>query len=207
MLGGWPSRATTIGDTPGPPPVDFDRLGAWRDQIGPDYRTARLGSWTILGLDAQLFDSDQVAEKEQWAWLEDQVSVQAAQSPVAVVLHKPLSAPEVELAAAPRYRFVSPPARRQLDQLLDRCSCPLVISGHVHQYRNLEQRGRRHVWAPTSWAVLPEDRQASIGIKRCGILSLWLDDEGTFRVDLVEPPGLQQLTLGVDLSNPYGGGP
>jgi 3',5'-cyclic AMP phosphodiesterase CpdA len=195
-----------IGDTPGPPALDPDRLRAWRNQIGADHWTRQIGRWTLLGLNAQLFDSDAPAkedEEEQWAWAADRISAQPPDRPLAVIVHKPVAASEDELAAAPRYRFVSPPARRRLERLLDTRWCPVVLSVHVHQYRVIEQGGRRHVWAPTSWAVLPEGLQASVGLKRCGLLSLWLSDEGTFRADLVQPAGMAQLTLGVDLPDPY----
>jgi 3',5'-cyclic AMP phosphodiesterase CpdA len=62
-----------IGETPGPPALDLDRLRLWRDQIGGDWWTSHVGGWTLLGLNAHLFDSDLEVEKAQWAWLEGQL--------------------------------------------------------------------------------------------------------------------------------------
>ncbi len=81
--------------------------------------------------------------------------------------------------------------------------CPLVLSGHVHQYRTLDQGGRRHLWAPTMWAVLPDEIQKTVGLKRSGVLSLEFGPDATFTVQFVEPPGLKQFTLGRDIQNSY----
>lgn len=139
----------------------------------------------------------------QWSWMEEQVASQAPDRPMALIVHKPVSASDVELAAAPHYRFVSSRPRARLLRLLDTRWCPLVISGHVHQYRILGDRHRQHAWAPTTWAVLPAHAQAVLGLKRSGILALELSADGAARVDIVEPPNLVQLTLGEDIADPY----
>jgi hypothetical protein len=81
--------------------------------------------------------------------------------------------------------------------------CPLVVSGHVHQFRTWSEDRRRYAWAPTTWAVLPELTQATVGLKRCGVLSVTLAIDGTFAVEMVEPPGLTQFTLIEDIPDPY----
>jgi len=192
-----------IGDTPGPPQLDLDRLEAWRGHIGPDRWSLQLGAWTLLGLNAHLFDSNLSEETEQWTWIEQQLAEQPRNRPVALILHKPLTAPDAELSAAPRYRFVMPGGRARLLELLASRWCPLVVSGHVHQYRLLGDRHRRHAWAPTSWAVLPDSAQANVGLKRSGVLSLELEPGGSVRVELLEPAGLAQLTIGEDIVDPY----
>jgi hypothetical protein len=80
---------------------------------------------------------------------------------------------------------------------------PLVLCGHVHQFRVLAEGGRRHVWAPSTWAVLPDEVQPTFGAKRCGMLSISLAAEGRADVQLVEPPGLAQLMLTRDVPDPY----
>jgi 3',5'-cyclic AMP phosphodiesterase CpdA len=195
-----------IGDNPGISQgleVDSGRLERWRAAIGPDHWAVEIAGWTAVGIDAQLFSSGLRAEDDQWAWLEDRLAAQPPGRPVVLVSHKPLTAPDGELAASPSYRFVPAPARRRMTALLATARCPLVVSGHVHQYRLLDGGGRMHAWAPTTWAVLPEWAQNSVGLKRCGALSLALETDGTFRVEFVEPPGLAQLTLGDDIPDPY----
>jgi hypothetical protein len=162
-----------------------------------------VGAWTAVGVDAQLLGSGLAAEERQWAWLEEILAPRGADRPVVLVIHKPLVAAADELAAAPAYRFVPEPSRSRLVALLGRVRCPLVLSGHVHQHRTLREGGRSHVWVPTTWAVLPDEIQRTIGTKRCGAVALELNADGTSHVELVEPPGLRQLTLEEDIPNPY----
>jgi 3',5'-cyclic AMP phosphodiesterase CpdA len=195
-----------IGDNPGASEdleVDQGRLDRWREAIGPDYWAVEIAEWTALGIDAQLFGSGLAAEREQWAWLEDCLASQPPGRPVVLVSHKPLTTSDEELAASPSYRFVPRPARQRITALSDTVHCPLVVSGHVHQYRILDGGGRRHAWAPTTWAVLPEWAQGTVGVKRCGALSLDIGPDSSIRAELVEPPGLAQLTLGDDIPDPY----
>lgn len=95
------------------------------------------------------------------------------------------------------------PARARLTALLCDRRVPLVVSGHVHQFRLLGDGMRTHAWAPSAWAVLPDRLQPTIGLKRCGVLSLRLDDGGTASVEHTEPAALRQHTLGVDVPDPY----
>jgi hypothetical protein len=120
---------------------------------------------------------------------------------VALVTHKPIFAEQSERDSAPWYRFSPAPARDQLTNLLDRRPS-VVVSGHVHQYRKLHDGARLHAWAPTSWAVVPDEIQQPLGVKRCGVLTLDLTSSGA-RFELVEPPGLAQLTMGRDIPDPY----
>jgi 3',5'-cyclic AMP phosphodiesterase CpdA len=195
-----------VGDNPGVsdgPVVEKDRLDRWVDCIGPDHWVVEVGTWAAIGIDAQLFGSGLDAEARQWAWLEECLRSRGPDRPVVLVTHKPLMAAGDELAVAPVYRFVPEPARSRVITLLDEVQCPLVLSGHVHQYRTLDEGGRRHLWAPTTWAVLPEALQTTVGLKRCGVVSLELGPDATASAALVEPPGLRQLTLGQDVPNSY----
>ena len=146
-------------------------------------------------MNAQLFGSVLAAEEEQWAWLE---SLEWS-SPAALVTHKPIAAPAEEIETAPPYRFVARADRARLAQQ----AFDLVVSGHVHQYRCQDFDGTRHVWAPTSWAVLPDDAQPRFGEKRCGIVTFELGSSTLVEPALVEPAGIRQLTLTEDLPNPY----
>jgi 3',5'-cyclic AMP phosphodiesterase CpdA len=193
----------TGGDTAATDVVSTERRGRWLDAVGPDRWVVDRAGWTLLGLDAQLFDSGLAAESEQWAWLAAQLDARSVDGSIALVLHKPLTAPATELAAAPPYRFVPPKARRRLDDLLGGRRVPLVLSGHVHQFRVIETAARRHVWVPTTWAVLPDQAQLVLGAKRCGVVSVTLGPNGQAAATLVEPAGLAQLTLTRDIPDPY----
>jgi hypothetical protein len=90
-----------------------------------------------------------------------------------------------------------------LAELMSKRSVPVVLSGHVHQYRRLDGDGRQHWWAPTTWAVMPASPARSYGVRRGGVLVLSLDADQRASARLVEPPGLAQLVLGDNVSNPY----
>ncbi len=197
-----------IGDNPNrgighEPTIDVDRLARWRQTIGHDWWTLDVGGWTLVAANAQLFGSGLDAEHDQWAWLAQELAGRGPQRPIGLLTHKPLSAPDEELAAAPSHRFVPPAARARIEALSPDSTVPLVMSGHVHQFRILDVGERRHVWAPTTWAVLPEEIQPTFGVKRCGVVSLTLSSGRRVGVALVEPRGMTQLTVTRDVPNPY----
>ena len=88
-------------------------------------------------------------------------------------------------------------------ELARTCPIDVALSGHVHQFRVLDLDATRHVWAPTTWAVLTEQRQPTLGQKRCGLLELTLDARGASAPVLGEPDGLRQLMLGVTVADPF----
>jgi 3',5'-cyclic AMP phosphodiesterase CpdA len=197
-----------VGDNPraGAPDdhrIDDARRGRWLDTVGPDRWTVGLGGWDLVAVDAQLFGSELGAEDDQWSWLEATLATIDPSRPLVLLTHKPLVAPEAELAAAPSYRFTPAAARDRLMALLGGRPAALVVSGHVHQQRELVLGGVRHLWAPTTWAVLPDEMQATVGAKRCGVLRLDLEPGGGATARLVEPEGLRQQTLFTDVPDPY----
>jgi len=198
-----------IGDNPYPgspegSSIDQERLDGWRRAVGPDRWSVDIGGWTLVGINAQLFASGLASEAAQRAWLVKRFASIPVDRPTVLITHKPLSASGTELAAAPVYRFLPSTARRQLDELFRGHRVPLVLSGHVHQSRTLSDDERRHVWVPTTWAVLPNNVQATLGSKRCGVTTLALFGDGRAHTELVEPPGIAQLTLSRDIPDPYG---
>ena len=67
----------------------------------------------------------------------------------------------------------------------------------------LDLDGRRHLWAPTTWAVLPDGPRPAVGVKRSGILEVDLRPDGNLDWRAVEVPQLRQLTLGRDVAVPW----
>lgn len=197
-----------IGDNPWPGApagiaVDAGRHQRWLDIVGADHWSVEVGGWALLAVNAQLLDSGLAAEAAQWSWLEEQACRHRGRQPVALITHKPVTATGTELAAAPPYRFWPPPARSLLARLFGGTLPALVMSGHVHQYRLLRLDGTDHLWAPTTWAVLPDHAQPVLGAKRCGIVSLTLTTGNPAEHELIEPDGLEQLTVTIDLPDPY----
>jgi 3',5'-cyclic-AMP phosphodiesterase len=197
-IGDNPQAGEQVGES-----VNEARRQHWIESIGADWWSVRLDAWTLIGINAQLFGSGLEAEEDQWAWLERSLLALGVGESAALFLHKPLAASEAERTLAPSYRFVPRDASARLQRLLDERDTPVVFSGHVHQFRDLDVAGRRHVWAPTTWAVLPDTKQPSYGSKRCGVVALELSGAGTVHAALVEPLGMIQHTLDVDIVNPY----
>lgn len=112
-----------------------------------------------------------------------------------------MTAADPELDASPPYRFWPPVARQRLAGLFGDKPPALVISGHVHQHRLLRLNGVDHLWAPATWAVLPDEVQPVLGAKRCGIVFLNLAPGVPAQPQLIEPADITQLTL--DIPDPY----
>jgi 3',5'-cyclic AMP phosphodiesterase CpdA len=197
-----------IGDNPWPgapdgASVNDGRRQRWLDVVGPDYWSLTIGAWRLLAINAQLAGSGLAAEAAQWSWLAEQADACTGDQRVALISHKPLTADEAELAAAPAYRFLPAPARRHLTEIFRGRPLELVISGHVHQYRQLQFDGTDHLWAPTTWAVLPDHVQPVLGAKRCGIASVVFDTATPPDATFAEPDGIVQLTMRTDIPDPH----
>jgi 3',5'-cyclic-AMP phosphodiesterase len=197
-----------VGDNPLPGMPDSlgvndARRERWLDVVGPDWWSARVSGWLLLGVNAQLVGSGLAAEASQWSWLGEQIAQAGDGLRIALLSHKPLAAAEAELAAAPGYRFWPPAARDRLAGLFGDGPPALVVSGHVHQSRQLSLGGVDHVWVPTTWAVLPDHAQPVLGSKRAGVMSLTFEPGLPPRPEFAEPDGIRQLTLTADIPDPY----
>jgi hypothetical protein len=183
--------------------IDEPRRQRWLDVIGSDWWSLSLDGWRLLALDAQLPGSGLAAEAEQWCWLEDQLSGLGPDERVALISHKPVAPREAELACAPPYRFWPGPARHRLTRLLAGRAPALVLSGHVHQRRQLRIDQTDHLWVPTTWATLPDHVQQALGSKRAGIVAVEFAAGQQPQPAFVEPRGITQLTITLDIPDPY----
>jgi 3',5'-cyclic AMP phosphodiesterase CpdA len=191
-----------IGDNPWPGlpaelVVDESRRQRWLDVIGTDHWSLTAEGWTLLAINAQLPGSGLAAEAAQWSWLEQQVRAERGNDQlIALVTHKPVAGTDAEMATAPPYRFWPASARDRLADVFGDTPPALVISGHVHQYRQLRLGGTDHLWAPTTWAVLADEVQPVFGAKRCGIVSVEFAGRTPPQPALIEPAGIAQLAQG-----------
>ena len=176
-----------VGDEPpGQDPrqiVDDARLARWDRAFGADRFVLDAGGWRLVGVNAQLFGSGLEREGLQDRWLDEQLG--AAGRPVALFLHKPLFVenPATDPATP---RCIVPPARGRLIDRLDRGDVRLVVSGHMHEHRDLTIGGRRHLWVP---AVAFASSHPLGSDARCGVTVLAFSESGV-AVAIERPPGL-----------------
>jgi hypothetical protein len=193
-----PGNHDLDGDLEGAEPASLARF---RAVLGPDRFCVGAGAWRVIGVNAMLLGTGSPAEDEQWEWLENRLL--PGEGPVAMVLHKPVVPPPVDVGDPPQ-RYVPEPARSRLLRLLLRAGGrPLVVSGHVHQCLRHSADGVDHLWVPATWASLPDRIQPPVGVKLVGIVALTLHDDGRHDVELQHPGGLRQATAGVDVDDPY----
>jgi len=184
------------------PRVDAERLARYRDHLGPDRWTIDLPGWRLVGLNALLFGSGLDDEAEQWRWFDDRLEGMGRRERVGVFVHKPVvstpARPDDTAETSPG-RYVPPAARERILATGAR----LVVSGHTHQFCRHRTDGTTHVWAPSTWAVIPDRFQPTIGDKVCGVVELVLHDDGICETELMLPYGIVQQAIVDDFANPY----
>jgi 3',5'-cyclic AMP phosphodiesterase CpdA len=192
----WPTEVRCVpgnhdlGDGSGESPFDERLLLAYRECFGPDHWVLQMGSWKLLGINAQLLGSDTAEESALWAWIEEQARPAADHESTALFLHRPmLRSQSSEIARQGRY--VSRTATERLLKGPMQPTLRLVVSGHAHQYLDTMVEGVRHLWIPSTAFILPDDMQSRIGEKLVGIGLLQLGEEAA-QFDLWCPDGMRR---------------
>jgi 3',5'-cyclic AMP phosphodiesterase CpdA len=182
-------------------PIEAERHAQYLAHFGPDWWSFDVPGWRVLGLNAQLLGSDLAAAAVQEAALDEAASDLGARR-LALFLHKPLfdrSAEESGITG----RFVNPVPRRRLLDRLGAATPALVACGHVHQYRETESAGARHVWGASTAFVIPDRIQPRYGIKEVGYVEHTLRPDGMHDSRLVRAPGAATLNI-ADFPEAYG---
>jgi 3',5'-cyclic AMP phosphodiesterase CpdA len=184
------------------PLVGAERLARYRDHLAPDRWTVDIPGWRLIGLNALLFGSGLDDEGEQWAWLDEQVGGVGRRRRIGLFVHKPVvpapDRPDDSAATSPG-RYVAAAARDRLLAVGPR----LVVSGHTHQFRRHRTGGAAHVWVPSTWAVIPDRFQVTLGDKACGVVELVLHEDGVCETELMLPYGIVQQAVVDDVADPY----
>lgn len=187
-----------IGDNPAGPgarsaehPFDPGRLDAYRMAFGPDRWTLSAEDWSLIGLNAQLFNTGTELEEEQFAWLETNLG--SVTGPIALFLHKPLFRDGPEDAEV-HVRYVPAAPRRRLLDILAGKDLRLVLSGHAHQIRRISVDGVEHIWLPSTAFTIPDRMQERVGEKNVGFATLELSGGG-FRYAIAKPEMMRNLDL------------
>ena len=177
-----------IGDEPpGQDPdqiVNTQRLARWDSFLGADRWMMDTEGWRLIGVNAQLFGSSLRREDEQNRWLEEQLIAATGRS-IALFLHKPLFLDDLNEGPA-SVACIVPGARARLVDMLRERGVSLVVSGHLHQYRDRTINGLRHLWLP---AVAFAAAQSLGGDGRCGLTVLDFSQRGV-EITIERPEGM-----------------
>jgi hypothetical protein len=156
--------------------------------------------WRLVGVDIQLLASDLDGAGDRWDWLAEAL---ATDTPTVLFLHRPLFPLAPTDVDAP-VRYVGEPHRSRLDALIASSAVRLVACGHVHQWRHADVDGRSHVWAPSTWAWLPDRVQPVLGTKVLGVVEHELHDDGRLTSSLQHVAGIAHVAIHDDFVSPYG---
>jgi predicted phosphodiesterase len=175
-------------------PIDDVRRRRYAEVFGDGFWVERCGEWDVVGVDIQTLVADPAST--WWTWLADVLS---SPGPTMLCLHRPLMPfDDTEDVAA---RYVEPVTRDRLGAMVRDSSVQVMASGHVHQAHCGVVDGVTHVWAPSTWATIPDEIQPVIGSKVVGVVEHTLGDEATSRV--VVPDGVGQYVVGQSFPSPY----
>jgi predicted MPP superfamily phosphohydrolase len=178
-------------------PWDAVRAARWEAAAGPRLWVHDLPGWRLIGLDTQSLLTDPTP----WEPLAEAVSGAAGRA-IALVQHKPLA--EQHLAdTAVNYWPVLPVARARVLSLFGGSRPALVLSGHLHMWRDRMADGIRQVWAPSTGFIVGEPWQEALGEKRIGWVMHHFHPDGTHDCVLRDITGGQCHDLG-EMPEVYG---
>ncbi len=189
-----------VGDEPvlgGRQPFDAARAARWERHVGPRAWVHDLPGWRLVGLDTQSLEADAA----QWETILRGIR-DAGPRRVALVQHKPLA--EQRLAdTAVNYWPVLPTARARLLAAFGDARPALVLSGHLHMWRERMADGIAQVWAPSTGFIVGDAWQAPLGEKLLGWVEHVLHADGSHETMLRAMPALPAHDLG-DMPGVYG---
>ncbi len=183
-------------------PIDETRRARWLDVFGPDYWMRDVPGWRLLGINAQMLASDLTAAAGQAKFIADAVAG-LGERQLALFLHKPLfieTPDDTEMSG----HLLTPRARAELTAALNGVKPRVTCCGHLHEYRERNFDGVRHIWAPATAFTLADWFIPTHGGEHIvGYVELTLEADGSFVSRLVQPEGLQPLDL-ADFPDAYG---
>lgn len=163
--------------------VDEGSLGRYREKVGPDFWTLDVPGWRLIGLNSLIIGTGLSGDQEQRALLRHASETARGRS-IALVMHKPFCDrdPEDPLIHG---RFSTLKARQILREAWGTQVPHLILCGHVHQYRDMQIAGSRHIWGPAASFVIGDPWQPSYGAKPVGYLEHLFHADGTHAHRLV----------------------
>lgn len=175
--------------------VTEERRALWTRSVGPEFWVRDIGDWRIVGLNSMIFKSGFLAEAEQEQMLRAAIETAGNRS-VALLAHHAVC--KEDLFEHDETGWMMPLSSRQmLSPYLTTGKIQLVLSGDMHQSRDVVVAGVRHIWAPSAAFVtdLAETwRPVFGGRKRVGWTRIELSQSP--KVEVVEPAEMVNFDIG-----------
>lgn len=176
-------------------PVNAARLARWARLAGPSAWIHDIPGWRLIGFDTQSL----MVDAAQWAVIEHGMAGAGARR-VAFIQHKPLAEHFVSDTAVNYWPVLPEPRARLL--ALGRPA--LVLSGHVHQWRERVADGIAQIWAPSTGFIVGDAWQATLGEKLLGWVEHDFHADGTHQAHLRLAEGSPLHDIGL-MPEVYGG--
>ncbi len=182
-----------VGNEPvtGKSPSTPERVARWQRLAGPSAWVLDLPGWRLIGYDCQSLD----VEPAQWEVIARGIH-DAGSRRVALVQHKPLAVQDIDEDNS-TYWPLLPAARSRLLGLFGSGRPAVVISGHVHQWRDRTANGIRQVWAPSTAFILGDPYQPAYGSKLVGWVEHSFHADGEYDARLRTVDGIRLDDLGL----------
>jgi 3',5'-cyclic AMP phosphodiesterase CpdA len=168
-------------------PFDAKRLARWERLAGPSAWVHDIPGWRLIGLDTQSL----TVNEAQWVVIEAGLRG-AGSRRIALIQHKPLAEHFVADTAVNYWPVLPAPRAR----LLALARPALVLSGHVHQWREHEADGIAQIWAPPTSFIVGDTWQARYGSKLLGWVEHEFHADGRHLARLRQPVGLNLADIG-----------
>jgi 3',5'-cyclic-AMP phosphodiesterase len=175
--------------------VDEASLARYRSRVGVDFWTLDLPGWRLVGLNSLIIGTGLSGDVEQMEMLSSAAAERGGRA-FALIMHKPLCDLDLDDTLVSN-RFTTLQARRKLIDALAGTAPQVIICGHMHQYRDIEIAGSRHIWGPAASFVIGDPWQPSYGAKAVGYLEHLFHADGTHEHRLMTIRGLVHHDLAV----------
>lgn len=182
--------------------INDERRAAYDAILGPGFWVHRLGHWRLIGFDSQDLLADPTRGRAIVDRLHDEL---AGPEPTVLVQHRPLHVGDDARGRHPR-SYVLEPWVEPLEAVTALPQVRAHVSGHVHQWRHHGDGDTLHVWSPSTWCIVTDAWQPTIGVKTVGMVRLVLDldaeapvetgADATVDAELVVPEGMVHHVLG-----------
>jgi Icc protein len=165
-------------------PVNAERIARWNRIAGPSAWVQDIPGWRLIG-----FDTQSLSLGTQWDIIEQGIR-DAGTRRIAMIQHKPMAAQRLTDTVVD-YWPVLPDYRAHLLGLFRGALPALVLSGHVHQWRDRQVDGIRQIWCPSTGFVVGDGFQETMGNKLVGWVEHAFHADGTHDARLHAIEGLR----------------